>query len=486
VKNKRELSHLLFILIIMACGAIFYYSDQIPFVHALLPWLPPDLARYSIYRILSIIPVAYAAIIFHFRGGLISALLITFSLLPRAVLISSQKVEAVSETIAFLLIGLLISWLIDRQSRAIRRLDSTQQDLRLSLEQVENQQRQVQLSEDRYRNLFNSANDSIYVRDLEGNIIMTNPAMAALTGYTVDELVEMNISQLLSESSLETTMEQQRMQLENTDEFITQRDELQLIKKDGTERIIEVVNSLIDGGQDSPSIQTIARDVTEQKRAHDGMRTYAHQVIEAQEEERKRVARELHDETAQALVSLGMDINSLIRAKQGLPEDIMDRLKELRNRTDDILTGVRSLSQALRPSMLEELGLLEALRWLTKDLTNQYGINANFDIYGTPRRLPPESETALFRIIQEALKNIGKHSQATQAAVRIQFYSDRMKIDIVDNGQGFNVPDSIEDYTESGRLGLMGMQERADLINGTLTVYSSPGQGTILKLEIMQ
>ncbi|MFC1977214.1 PAS domain S-box protein [Chloroflexota bacterium] len=339
-------------------------------------------------------------------------------------------------------------------------------------------------SENRYRVLFDGANDGMLVMDLEGNIIMANSAMAELTGYTTDGLAKTNILQFLSTSSFETIMENQRRRIEDESETSTQRYELQMVRKDRTERTIDVVTSLLPDGGRSPIIQLIARDITEQKRAEENLRAYASRAILAQEEERKRVARELHDETAQALASLGMDINSLARAKGRDSGEVSRRLEELRDRTSDILRGVRFLSQALRPPMLEELGLLAALQELADDLLCQQEILAEFEVQGAPRRLLPDMELALFRIAQEALSNVGKHARATECSLKVEFSPEKIELRISDNGQGFEVPAVVDDFVYSGKLGLTGMRERAKLIDGTLTISSQPGRGTTVVLEV--
>jgi len=339
-------------------------------------------------------------------------------------------------------------------------------------------------SENRYRNLFDSANDGMIVRDLEGNIIMANGVMTQLTGYTIDELTSMNISQLLSSKSLERSMARQREHLENKPEVVPRRYRLQMIRKDGTERTIEVVTSLLSGGEQRPIIQAIARDITEQMRARDNLRAYASRAIMAQEEERKRIARELHDDTAQALASLGMDIDSLVKTKAWNSKDISKRLRSLRDRTGDILRGVRTLSQDLRPTILDELGLLVAIEGLANDLAEKHDLKVGFDVRGTPRRLSSDTELALFRIVQEALTNIGKHARASRFELDVEFGTDNITLKISDNGRGFHVPPVIDDFAYSDKLGLTGMRERAKLIDGTLSIISKPGQGTNIILEV--
>jgi len=259
-----------------------------------------------------------------------------------------------------------------------------------------------------------------------------------------------------------------------------------MIRKDRKERTLEVVTSLLFSGERLPIVQGIARDVTKQKQAHEDLRAYARRAILAQEEERKRVARELHDGTAQALASLGMDIDSLAKKKGRSFTEFPKRLEELRDRAGDILQGVRSLSQALRPPMLEELGLLAALQGISDDLASQQRISAQFEVKGTPRRLLPDTELALFRIAQEASNNIGKHSQATESVFELEFSPRKVKLRISDNGQGFEPPTVADDSAYSGKLGFIGMRERAELVSGILTISSEPGNGTTVVLDVLQ
>jgi len=341
-------------------------------------------------------------------------------------------------------------------------------------------------SEHRYRALFDGASDGMIVRDLDGNIIMANSAMAKLTGYATDELTEMNISQFLSASSLQTVKEKQNRNIEDELETPTQRYELQIIRKDLIERIVDVVSSLLPDREHSLIVQVIIRDITEQKHTQENLRAYASHAILAQEEERKRVARELHDETAQALASLGIDMGSLAKAKGWSSSEVSKRLEELRDRTNDILLGVRSVSRALRPPMLEDLGLLAALQGLTDDLISQQGIGTQFNVQGIPRRLAPDVELALFRIAQEALSNVGKHSQATECRVDVEFSLGKIELRISDNGQGFELPARTDESASPINLGLIGIQERAKLIGGSISISSQPGKGTNIILEVCE
>ncbi|MFC2013908.1 PAS domain S-box protein [Chloroflexota bacterium] len=334
-------------------------------------------------------------------------------------------------------------------------------------------------SENRYRALFDNASDAILVRDLEGTIIMANAAMAVLSGYPITELYGMNISEILTANSYRTAMTQQRINIRP----FPQRYELRLVRKDSTERIIEVVSNLLEGG-DVAIVQEIARDITTQKLAQENLRAYADQAIVVQEEERKRIARELHDETAQALASLGMDIGSLAKNKELSLMQISRSLKTLRTKTEVILEGVRDLSEALRPPMLEEFGLLASLSGLVNKLDDQQQIVARFDVEGTARRLTPDAEIAMYRVAQEALSNVKKHGEASECSLVMRYSPIKVVLEIRDNGRGFVLPKLADNLAYSGKLGLAGMQERTKLIGGKLTIKSRPGKGTVLRLEL--
>lgn len=222
---------------------------------------------------------------------------------------------------------------------------------------------------------------------------------------------------------------------------------------------------------------TAAENIAKERRIQDSLHLYVQKVSQAQEAERKRIARELHDETIQALVVVSRHLDDLDS------NDDKISAKEIREEVRKILEGVRHFSQELRPSILDDLGLIPAVKWLASDLTKNYGIIVEVEIEGTPLHLSPESELVLFRIIQEALTNVRKHSQATRVAIKIEFTDNNVKVVVEDNGKGFDMPTRLGDLTRKGKLGLTGIQERAQLIGGTLTITSQPGKGTVLTVE---
>lgn len=340
---------------------------------------------------------------------------------------------------------------------------------------------QLARSERNYRRLFENANDAIWVQDLQGNIMAVNEAAARLTGYSIDGLIKMNVRHFLSEESLRLAAEIRRKLLQ--EEAVEQPYDQQLIKKDGTEAILKLTSNVIVEDGEPIAFQHIARDVTAERRMQDNLRYYLNQITRAQEEERKRIARELHDDTIQALVVLSRQLDELTSGDKGLPEDKRLRLDNLRQQTNSTIDGVRRLSQDLRPVALDRLGLLPALEWLASDLGKHSGIPVEIKVHGTERRLTAEAELLLFRIAQEALRNVWRHSEATSAEVIVEFEESRIRVSVKDNGKGFGLRETMGDLIKEGRLGLAGMQERARLLGGSLRVEPEPGKGTTVTVE---
>ena len=222
----------------------------------------------------------------------------------------------------------------------------------------------------------------------------------------------------------------------------------------------------------------------ENARLYERMRFYARLITKAQEDERKRIARELHDDTVQVLIALSRRIENLVIGTDAVPEGIMEGITSLQDLISPAVRDLRRSIQDLRPSLLDNIGLIAAIDELTEGLA-EHNINAELRIIGEVQRLSPEKELILYRIVQEALNNIKRHSGASSAVVEIRFLPDSLFLKVEDNGQGFDVPSRIDDLVSSGRLGLLGIQEQpADMLDGILIVKSEPGEGTTISIEI--
>lgn len=209
---------------------------------------------------------------------------------------------------------------------------------------------------------------------------------------------------------------------------------------------------------------------------------YVNGVITAQEDERKRIARELHDSTSQSLTSLLIGLKAL-----GDMCDVPDtrgHVEEMRSIAKHTLDDVHSLALQLRPSMLDDLGLPEALRRHVEDCKRRYSLDIDLAIVGLEgHRLPPQIETALYRIIQEALTNVVRHAEAETASVFIERSESKVLAIIEDDGKGFDAS-TFDARSQAGHLGLYGIRERAELLSGKLEIESQVGQGTSLYIEI--
>ncbi len=341
---------------------------------------------------------------------------------------------------------------------------------------------QLQTSEKNYRELFENANDAIWVQDLEGRITVANKASSELSGYPLEELIGMNVKEFLSSEGLRVAREVREKLLKG--ERFREPYEQEMTRRDGTTAVMKLTtNPVIRQGQ-IIGFQHIARDITKEKRMQDNLNFYLQQVTRAQEEERRRIARELHDETAQDLIALSRQLDLLISNRRRSRSADISLLEKVRQQTDRILEGIRRFSQDLRPSVLDDLGLLPALEWLTSDVSTNFGIAIDMEVVGSARRFSPEVELLLFRIAQEALRNVWKHSEASKAWVTLEFGEGKTILAIKDNGKGFELPERIGDLAAAGKLGLVGMEERARLIGGTLTVQSQPGKGSSVTVEL--
>lgn len=210
-----------------------------------------------------------------------------------------------------------------------------------------------------------------------------------------------------------------------------------------------------------------------------------HQIVSAQEGERQRIARELHDGTGQALTALGLGFAAASENVLRQPQLAAEQLRELKTMSTQALQELRDLIGDLRPSLLDDLGLVPALQSQVRSFMQRTGVQADFVLNGRRQRLLPEIETILFRIAQEALNNVAKHAHASRATVEISFSDNRLILEVRDNGQGFE-PETIFAATDGTRQvwGLLGMQERVALVGGSCVVHSKPGQGTAVQVSI--
>ena len=211
-------------------------------------------------------------------------------------------------------------------------------------------------------------------------------------------------------------------------------------------------------------------------------RLRASQIIQAQEQERQRIARELHDETSQVLTSLLISLTLLEESVE--TQEARERIADTRALAHSTLRAIRNLSIDLRPSALDDLGLLPALRWYVKEYQKKCSIDVEFHASGFKERLPAEMETALYRIVQECLTNTAKHANANRVTITLKEETARVYARITDDGEGFDYEALLKTPGQERGLGLAGMHERAVLLDGTLSIHSTSERGTIIEVSI--
>lgn len=216
--------------------------------------------------------------------------------------------------------------------------------------------------------------------------------------------------------------------------------------------------------------------------AEQSLHSYIGAITLGQEEERRRLARELHDDTIQSLIALKQRVQlARMPHKKGVPAVDMGELETLIEQT---IKDLRRTTRALRPIYLEDLGLVAALEMLVRETSQTSSLPVDFNSSGMERRLPAEVELALYRMVQEGLTNAAHHAQAKHATVKLEFNTRTLNLEICDDGTGFEVPKTPAEFAPQGHFGLLGLYERAELIRARLEIKSSPGKGTNLTISL--
>jgi signal transduction histidine kinase len=261
--------------------------------------------------------------------------------------------------------------------------------------------------------------------------------------------------------------------------------EIVLERRDGS-RIAVLVNivPLRDRGGELIGAMNCFQDITERKRAETALRNsfgqlraLAGRLLTVREEERKRVARELHDQLGQALTALKIDVGSLI---QELPADKARRSESLLQLIDQTIQSVRRISNDLRPGVLDDLGLKAAVEWAAREFQNRTGATCRLDLPDDDTVIDQELATSLFRILQETFTNVARHAHATRVDVRLAREDGGLVLEIHDDGKGI----SDDQLSDRSSLGILGMRERALLLGGVLAISGAPGEGTTIKVRV--
>jgi len=466
--------HLWIITVLFVFLTISHFTEvlsHLPFLGQISMPAALELSRHSLERLLYLLLMLYAGWALGLIGGVVLWTSSAAAMLLRTFIISPNFRDALMESLAGLTVGALAITLM-----ATYRQNQRQQ------RRLEKAITAGELARRNYEELFANASDAIWVHDMEGKLTLANKACEKLTGYPVSELIGKDVRDFIAPEETPLTKEVKDRLLRG--EAMDERYERRLIKKDGSEAIIQLSTRLIVNDGEPQAFQHLARDITEERRLQDNLQFYLRQVLQAQEEERKRLARELHDDASQQTLLLTHGIDNLAsRIEKYLPEELRDDLGRLHGLSQQTYDSIKRYAQALRPRILDDLGLVPAIKWLAQEVHELSGIEIEVQTDTIPP-LAPEIQLVLFRIVQEALNNIHRHSRASEATVRVQCTDNEINVTITDNGKGFEIPKQLSDFTRRGMLGLTGMAERSQLVGGHLDVRSGEGKGTELRVTV--
>lgn len=337
-------------------------------------------------------------------------------------------------------------------------------------------ERQVRSRTEEISSLLRYTPDVVYIKDTQGRYLLVNPCFEALFGTSKEAIRGKTDEQVLPEAVAEQFGR-------NDKKVLAERRSCQMEEKipqaDGVHTYLSVKFPVYDDSGFPCAVGSISTDITAAKKAQDQLRRLSASMMASQENERAALARELHDELGQILTALRMDTVWLAGRFAESDPQAARRAESMTGLIDDTIGGVRGMALRLRPGVLDDLGLVEALEWYTADFERRTEIICLFD----RSRIPEISDaiaTAAYRIAQEALTNVARHSFATQAEIALKAREGVLMLTVADNGRGF---DTLA-LSEAPGLGVAGMRERAALVGGVLEIRSAPEAGTEVMFRV--
>lgn len=398
---------------------------------------------------LFLIPVVYAALNFGLRGAAVTAAACTLITVPNWLFFHSgpERTSVMIQMAIAYGVAMFVGHKVDRErsERAV----------------AEGAVQALNVSAARYRALFESAGEGILLLREGGEIAECNAAAADLIGARAGEMANANVVETLPPALVSALATRSRDGVHEVD--------VRLTGADGREVWVEPVQAQLPASDGLT--QVVLRDVTDRKRRVSALERYSAEILRAQEEERRRLGQEIHDDTMQALVLICRSLDAIEEADD--PDEARSQLVELRDLAESTHDSLRALLGGLRSPVLDDLGLTPAVARLLTDTEQRSGILIDYEVIGPDRRLPAEQELALYRVAQEALRNVERHSDAATGAVILRFDADGVELSVSDDGRGFDLL-----LASEGHLGILGMRERARIIGGRLDIRSYPGGGT--------
>jgi PAS domain S-box-containing protein len=406
------------------------------------------------------IPVVYAALKFGVRGAIPTAIWSTVLLLPDLVLAHQglARISVLWQSVILVAIGGFVGLAVDHE-RAARNEAETREAARLA-------------SERRYRALYDNAADAVLVIDDDGRIDEANAAAARLLGRDLEALRGRLLNEVVGPDLAADVLSGP-----------TDKRPRPLPSGEGPSPVwVQAVGaSPLTWAGEGGSSQAMFRDVTLQFEREQGLEGYARHATAAREEERRRMAHELHDGPLQSLVLLSRKLDAL---EGHQARDEAGPLEDAREIIDETAAELRRLSRALRPPILDDLGLAAAIRSESSAFARRSGIDATFEVDGQARPLPQDTELLLLRVAQEGLHNAERHSGAASVRVSLSYEAESAVLVVADDGHGIGAVPRATTLLAGGKLGLLGIQERVRLAQGTLDIGERPGGGTMVSVRV--
>lgn len=332
----------------------------------------------------------------------------------------------------------------------------------------------------RLAGLLDSAMDAIITVDSEQNVILYNKAAEKIFGWPTREMLGQPLTRLIPQRHRGAHGDQVRRfgQTGTTSRRMGDGTVLYGQKASGEEFPLEASISQLDTAH-GKIYTVILRDVTERVRASEELSAFASAAHAIRESEKTRIARELHDELAQSLTAIKMDATWIREAMPPDADAVRAKLEDMLGLLDTTVAATRRIASDLRPLLLDDLGLVPAIQWLTHNFSQRHGVACKLSLDEEVELAEPYA-TAVFRIVQESLVNVAKHAGASQVDVRIERSPAAVILEVTDDGTGFalNAP------RKASSLGLMGLRERARLLQGTVDIDTAPGRGTRIRVSI--
>ncbi len=337
-------------------------------------------------------------------------------------------------------------------------------------------------SESKYRSLIEQSFDGIALINKNGKLIIWNSKLLELLGYDENEILKINFNEII----LKEINELKTRYKKSNSPFEKLNFESKVLRKNRSHFPAEISIKMLEDGM----LMYVIKDISERRSAEEMheklfnklieaqsiMKNLSRQLIQVQELERRNIARELHDEIGQTLTAIKIDILNAMRFIPSL--NAQEQLKDSIQMVEETLNNVREMSLKLRPSILDDLGLIPAVRWFLDRQSQRTGINAKVITKPLIEKIPPEIQITCYRIIQEAVTNIMKHSKAKNMSVEINIISNELYLIISDDGVGYDVQSARKMATSGYSIGVLGMQERAEAVGGWLDIFSKSNEGT--------